>query len=83
MVQHWYHFHMLKTWVGLTTSGYTVLIFYDYMLTFPMEVHYVWRGDKLKVSTGLYILYRYSLPANVLYLLAVAKKLGNKVLTAL
>ena len=52
---------MLTTWVGLTTSGYTVLIFYDYMLTFPMEVHYVWRGDKLKVSTGLYILYRYAL----------------------
>ena len=74
---------MLITWAGLTMSGFTVLIFYDYMLTFPMEVHYVWRGDKLKVSTGLYILYRYALPANVLYLLAVAKKLGNKVPTGL
>ena len=57
------------------------LLYYDYVLTFPMEVRYIWKADKLKVSTGLYVLYRYALLANVLYLLAIAKKLGSKVCT--
>ncbi|KAM5532456.1 hypothetical protein V8D89_013872 [Ganoderma adspersum] len=53
------------------------LLYYDYLLTFPTEVRYIWR-DKLKVSTMLYVLYRYALPANVLYLLAISNKLGNQ-----
>ncbi|PIL30789.1 hypothetical protein GSI_06957 [Ganoderma sinense ZZ0214-1] len=53
------------------------LLYYDYLLTFPTEVRYIWR-DKLKVSTVLYVLYRYALPANVLYLLAISNKLGNQ-----
>ena len=57
----------------------TVLIYYDYFLTFPSEVKYVWRTPKLKVSTGIYILYRYALLANVIYILAISGRLGNKV----
>uniref|UniRef100_A0A0W0ETV2 DUF6533 domain-containing protein n=1 Tax=Moniliophthora roreri TaxID=221103 RepID=A0A0W0ETV2_MONRR len=54
------------------------LLFYDYALTFPMEVKYMW-GTKPRLSTALYILCRYALVANVLYLLAIAKKLGSRV----
>ncbi|KAI3608146.1 hypothetical protein WG66_006606 [Moniliophthora roreri] len=53
------------------------LLFYDYALTFPMEVKYMW-GTKPRLSTALYILCRYALVANVLYLLAIAKKLGSR-----
>ncbi|PBK86648.1 hypothetical protein ARMGADRAFT_940293, partial [Armillaria gallica] len=55
------------------------LLYYDYALTFPMEVKYMW-GSKFKLSTVLYICCRYALIANVLYLLAIAKKLGARVL---
>lgn len=51
------------------------LLYYDYALTFPAEVKYVW-GSKFRLSTVLYICCRYALIANVLYLLAIAKKLG-------
>ncbi len=44
-----------------------------------MEVKYMW-GSKFKLSTVLYICCRYALVANVLYLLAIAKKLGARVL---
>ncbi|EEB91893.1 hypothetical protein MPER_09676 [Moniliophthora perniciosa FA553] len=54
------------------------LLFYDYILTFPMEVKYVW-GAKPRLSTALYVFCRYALVANVLYLLAVSKKLGDRV----
>ncbi|KAK0465996.1 uncharacterized protein EV420DRAFT_1261549, partial [Desarmillaria tabescens] len=54
------------------------LIFYDYALTFPTEVKYVW-SSKFRLSTVLYICCRYALLANVLYLLAIAKKLGARV----
>ncbi|KAG7444422.1 uncharacterized protein BT62DRAFT_952203 [Guyanagaster necrorhizus] len=54
------------------------LIYYDYALTFPTEVKYVW-GSKFRLSTVLYIFCRYALVANVLYLLAIAKKLGARV----
>ncbi|KAI0708680.1 hypothetical protein C8Q76DRAFT_600251, partial [Earliella scabrosa] len=55
------------------------LLYYDYILTFPSELKYIWKSGVLKVSTGLYIFYRYALLANVLYLLAISNKLGNKV----
>ncbi len=54
------------------------LLFYDYTLTFPMEVKYVW-GSKARVSTVLYIFCRYALVANVLYLLAIANQLKQGV----
>ncbi|KAI0788238.1 hypothetical protein C8Q74DRAFT_1366994 [Fomes fomentarius] len=54
------------------------LLYYDYMLTFPSELKYIWKSGIFKVSSGLYILYRYALLANVLYLLAISNKLGSK-----
>ncbi|KAJ3876996.1 hypothetical protein F5051DRAFT_18374 [Lentinula edodes] len=50
------------------------LIWYDYALTFPMEIQYLWTS-KFRFSTFLYILCRYALLANVLYLLDIAGKL--------
>ncbi|KAJ8689720.1 hypothetical protein PTI98_012594 [Pleurotus ostreatus] len=50
------------------------LLFYDYALTFPLEVKYIW-GSKVRLSTILYIFCRYALVANVLYLLAIANRL--------
>ncbi|KAJ3718934.1 hypothetical protein C8R42DRAFT_697329 [Lentinula raphanica] len=48
----------------------------DYTLTFPMEVQYFWTS-KVRLSTFLYILCRYALLANVLYLLDIAGKLTD------
>ncbi|TCD68136.1 hypothetical protein EIP91_011502 [Steccherinum ochraceum] len=53
------------------------LLWYDYCLTFPMEVRYMW-GTKFRLSTLLYILCRYALIANVLYLLAAAGWLKSR-----
>ncbi|EIM84430.1 uncharacterized protein STEHIDRAFT_159103 [Stereum hirsutum FP-91666 SS1] len=54
------------------------LLYWDYMLTFRDEVKVMWSKDSMsKVSTLLYGLCRYALLANVLYLLAVAGKLGD------
>ncbi|KAH8103441.1 hypothetical protein BXZ70DRAFT_730264 [Cristinia sonorae] len=53
------------------------LIWYDYTLTFPMEVKYIWQR-KFGVPTALYILCRYALVANILYLLDIAGKLGHR-----
>lgn len=50
------------------------LLYYDYILTFPREVKYIWRS-KFSLHTILYILCRYALVANLLYLLAVAGRL--------
>ncbi|KAJ4470100.1 hypothetical protein J3R30DRAFT_1225101 [Lentinula aciculospora] len=50
------------------------LIWYDYALTFPLEVQYLWTS-KFRLSTFLYILCRYALLANVLYLVNIAGKL--------
>ncbi|KAK7045076.1 hypothetical protein R3P38DRAFT_3177303 [Favolaschia claudopus] len=52
------------------------LLYYDYALTFPREVKYIWQ-ERFRVSTALYIGCRYALIANVLYLLAIANKLGS------
>ncbi|KAJ3995609.1 hypothetical protein F5050DRAFT_1800086 [Lentinula boryana] len=46
----------------------------DYALTFPMEVQYLWT-TKFRLSTFLYILCRYALLANTLYLVDIAGKL--------
>ncbi|TCD61729.1 hypothetical protein EIP91_007996, partial [Steccherinum ochraceum] len=54
------------------------LLYYDYALTFPMEVQYLWR-DKFRLSTILYVFCRYALVANVLYLLAISDKLTDEV----
>ncbi|KAF4566230.1 hypothetical protein EYR36_011646 [Pleurotus pulmonarius] len=53
------------------------LLFYDYALTFPLEVKYIW-GSKVRLSTTLYIFCRYALVANVLYLLAIANRLKQR-----
>ncbi|KAJ6522041.1 hypothetical protein B0H19DRAFT_947917, partial [Mycena capillaripes] len=52
--------------------------YYDYALTLPREVQYIWK-QKFRLSTALYIGCRYALVANVLYLLAIANKLGHTV----
>ncbi|KAF8993819.1 hypothetical protein BDQ17DRAFT_1252395 [Cyathus striatus] len=46
------------------------LLYYDYALTFPMEVKYIW-GRKFRLSTFLYIFARYALVANIIYLLTL------------
>lgn len=50
------------------------LLYYDYSLTWTREVKYFWR-KKFTLSTALYIMCRYSLVANVIYLLAISNKL--------
>ncbi|KAF7358921.1 hypothetical protein MSAN_01232500 [Mycena sanguinolenta] len=52
------------------------LLYYDFALTFPKEIKYMW-GERFRLSTALYICCRYALVANVLYLLAIADKLGS------
>ncbi|KAJ7271828.1 hypothetical protein C8J57DRAFT_1226390 [Mycena rebaudengoi] len=54
------------------------LLYYDFALTFPKEVQYMWK-ERFRVSTAIYIGCRYALIANVLYLLAIANKLGSTV----
>ncbi|RDB27125.1 hypothetical protein Hypma_004606 [Hypsizygus marmoreus] len=53
------------------------LLYYDYTLTFSMEVEYVWKA-RFRLSTILYILCRYALVANVIYLLNIGQKIGIK-----
>ncbi|KAF8876716.1 hypothetical protein BD779DRAFT_1559498 [Infundibulicybe gibba] len=50
------------------------LLYYDYTLTFHMEVKYIW-GSRIRLSTILYVACRYALPANILYLFAITDKL--------
>ncbi|KAF8233733.1 hypothetical protein L208DRAFT_1554759 [Tricholoma matsutake] len=51
------------------------LLYYDYALTFGMEVKYVWNA-RFRMSTFLYICCRYALVANIIYLLTISTKLG-------
>ncbi|KAE9404974.1 hypothetical protein BT96DRAFT_955426 [Gymnopus androsaceus JB14] len=54
------------------------VLYYDYALTFPDEVRYIWRRKSLtQISTLLYILCRYAIPGNLLYLLANTGSLGG------
>ncbi|KIK61918.1 hypothetical protein GYMLUDRAFT_42342 [Collybiopsis luxurians FD-317 M1] len=57
------------TWASIA------LIYYDWLLTFPEEVKYIWRA-KFSLSTLFYIFCRYALLANVLYLLEISNVLG-------
>ncbi|KAJ6483129.1 hypothetical protein C8R45DRAFT_830356, partial [Mycena sanguinolenta] len=59
-------------------SSVSALVYYDYTLTFPREVQYIWK-QKFRLSTALYIGCRYAMVANVLYLLAITNKLGHTV----
>lgn len=56
----------------------TALLYYDYALTLPDEIMYIWM-DKFRLSTGLYILCRYAMVANVLYILARGGRLTSEV----
>ncbi|KAG5721501.1 hypothetical protein E4T56_gene13226 [Termitomyces sp. T112] len=56
--------HFLKFCIQYASIA---LIYYDYMLTLRLEVTYMW-CSKFRISTILYILTRYALVANVLYL---------------
>ncbi|ESK82598.1 hypothetical protein Moror_3653 [Moniliophthora roreri MCA 2997] len=67
-VTHYLQFYI--QWASIT------VLWYDYALTFPMEVKYMW-GTKPRLSTALYICCRHALITNILYLLAVAKLLGD------
>ena len=50
------------------------LLYYDYMLTFLDEVEYIWSQPR-KLTTVFYVLCRYALIANPLYLLSVSTEL--------
>ncbi|EIW87455.1 hypothetical protein CONPUDRAFT_79472 [Coniophora puteana RWD-64-598 SS2] len=52
------------------------LLYYDYILTFPLELQYMWR-KKVMVSTVLYCFCRYALLANLFYLFAIEKVVQN------
>ena len=58
-------------------SSTLALLYYDYTLTFREEVKFIWRGNKRSLLVVLYILCRYALLANVLYLLAISGKFGG------
>jgi hypothetical protein len=51
----------------------SALIYYDYALTFGWEVQYIW-GQRFRFSTLLYMFSRYSLFANVLFLVSIINK---------
>jgi len=61
---------------------FLALLYYDYFLTFPAEVKYIW-SRKPTLSTILYIFCRYALLANLLYLFAISKVVDkvNRALT--
>ncbi|KAJ2928709.1 hypothetical protein H1R20_g8392, partial [Candolleomyces eurysporus] len=53
------------------------VLFYDYLLTLRDEIEYVWK-QKWRNSTCLYVLCRYALVANVLYVLSVSQTTGMR-----
>ena len=50
------------------THSAPVILYYDYILTLPQEIQFMWNGAR-KTSTLLYIFCRYAMVANVMYLL--------------
>ncbi|GLB39446.1 hypothetical protein LshimejAT787_0606080 [Lyophyllum shimeji] len=58
------------------------LLYYDYALTFRMEVEYIWR-QKFRFSSVLYVWCRYGLVANIIYLLTIANKITLSVCLSL
>ncbi|KAJ3992494.1 hypothetical protein F5050DRAFT_1788344 [Lentinula boryana] len=59
------------TWASI------VLLYYDWLLTIPEEVEYIWKA-RLSLTTVFYVLCRYALLANVLYLLEISNLLGSR-----
>lgn len=54
------------------------MLYYDYILTFPDELRYIWReGSLMRFSTLLYICCRYALLGNLIYLLVFAGVLDD------
>ncbi|KAF9458582.1 hypothetical protein BDZ94DRAFT_1270269 [Collybia nuda] len=51
------------------------LLYYDYALTFSLEVKYIWTA-KIRMTTILYSFCRYGLVANVVYLLNIGNGLN-------
>lgn len=68
---------LVHIWLPIWTS-ILVLLYYDYTLTFSLEVEYIWNA-KFRLSTILYIFCRYALVANVAYLLNMSNKLNIQV----
>lgn len=64
------------------------LLYYDYALTFGMELKYMW-GERFRLSTILYVWCRYALVANIVYLFTISGKIdiscdaGYKISSAL
>lgn len=58
-----------------SNDSLSALLWYDYVLTFGMEVKYIW-GEKFRLSTLLYICCRYGLVANLVYLFTIAGKIS-------
>ncbi|TFK48137.1 hypothetical protein OE88DRAFT_1664511 [Heliocybe sulcata] len=52
------------------------LLYYDYTLTLPKEVKYIW-SSKFGLSNVLYVCCRYALLANVLYVIAMSHASGS------
>ncbi|KIJ24163.1 hypothetical protein M422DRAFT_275126 [Sphaerobolus stellatus SS14] len=52
------------------------VIYYDYFLTFGLEVRYMWKS-KVNLSTLMYICSRYYLVANVIYTLGATNHMGS------
>jgi hypothetical protein len=57
---------------GPAASLATALLYYDYVLTFPYEVKYIW-GRRISPTTFLYWGCRYAMLANLLYLLQLSR----------
>ncbi|KAH8829925.1 hypothetical protein DL96DRAFT_1590958 [Flagelloscypha sp. PMI_526] len=57
-------------------SSSLALLYYDYMLTFSNEVEYIWKS-RVRWSNVLYILCRYAMLGNVLFLLAILGVVDN------
>ncbi|EIW87445.1 hypothetical protein CONPUDRAFT_69652 [Coniophora puteana RWD-64-598 SS2] len=55
------------------------LLYYDYLLTFPLELQYMWR-KRVMLSTILYWFCRYALLANLFYLLAISNAVNKMIL---
>jgi hypothetical protein len=73
----------ILAWVGCTRrysftkdDRCSALLYYDYFLTFPAEVKYIW-SRRFTVSTILYICCRYALLANLLFLLAISNVISK------
>ncbi|KAJ3839420.1 hypothetical protein F5878DRAFT_660284 [Lentinula raphanica] len=58
--------------------NFTALLYYDWALTFPDEVEYIWKAG-MTFPTILYVFCRYALLANVMYLLEISNLLGSRV----